>query len=269
MRIALLSDIHGNLIALDAVLDDIQQQGGVDEFGVLGDIAAIGPQPIAVLERLQELPSVRYVRGNTDRYLTTGERPSPSHSDVLNNLSLLPVLVEVAKSFCWTQGAITSKGWLPFLDALPLEQRTTLPNGARLLAVHAAPGRDDGDGVDPDSPPEVLAHLFANCQADLVFVGHTHWPANLRIGAVQVVNLGSVSNPRIPSLHASYVMLEGNSQGYKVKHRFVPYDREAVIHELHAVRHPTIDYIMGYMRGNHIVKRWGEPVVSGDDKMTG
>jgi hypothetical protein len=77
MRIALLSDIHGNPIALDAVLDDVQDQGGVDAHWELGDLAAIGYDPVGVLERLVALPNVQFARGNTDRYLVTGERPPP------------------------------------------------------------------------------------------------------------------------------------------------------------------------------------------------
>ena len=67
MRIALLSDIHGNSVALDAVLRDVQAQGNADEYWILGDLVAIGPDPIGVLERLSELEEAFYVRGNTDR----------------------------------------------------------------------------------------------------------------------------------------------------------------------------------------------------------
>src|SRR4051812_19555675 len=78
MRIALMSDIHGNSIALDAVLADIAHAGGVDEHWVLGDIVALGPDPIGVLERIVALPELSVLRGNTDRYVVTGDRPSPS-----------------------------------------------------------------------------------------------------------------------------------------------------------------------------------------------
>ena len=67
IRIALLSDIHGNHIALEAVLDDARAVG-VDQFWILGDFAAIGPEPLAVLDRIAELKHVKWVRGNTDRY---------------------------------------------------------------------------------------------------------------------------------------------------------------------------------------------------------
>src|SRR5919109_4209325 len=81
MRIALLSDIHGNSIALEAVLTDIERHGGVDAYWVLGDIVALGHDPIGVLERLAGVPNTRYTRGNTDRYVVTGDRPPPTPTD--------------------------------------------------------------------------------------------------------------------------------------------------------------------------------------------
>lgn len=259
-RMALLSDIHGNPIALDAVLADIQSQGGVDEYWILGDLVAIGPQPIQVLEQLDQLPNKRLVRGNTDRYVTNGDRPYPSHTDVLADHSLLPRLIEVTNSFSWTQGFVTSHGWLLFLDALPLEERTVLPDGTRLLGVHASPGNDDGPGIHPELDEADLVAALAGCEADLICVGHTHWPMNIRVGDIHMINLGSVSNPRIPSLGASYVILEADQTGYRVQHRQVDYDREAVIALLHQVRHPARDFNAGFMRGDH-VPPWDEPDV--------
>ena len=58
MRIALLSDVHGNLITLEAVLKDIEANGGVDGYWVLGDLAALGYDPVGTLERLSKLPGV-------------------------------------------------------------------------------------------------------------------------------------------------------------------------------------------------------------------
>lgn len=260
IRIALLSDIHGNPIALEAVLADIQAQGGVDEYWILGDLAAIGPQPIQVLERLDQLPHKRFVRGNTDRYVTDGDRPYPSPADVLADHNLLPRLIEVTNSFSWTRGFVTAHGWLPFLEALPLEQRLVLPDGARLLGVHASPGTDDGQGIHPKLAEADLSAMLSGCDADLVCVGHTHWPMNIHVGDIHVINLGSVSNPRIPSLNASYALLEAGQTDYHLQHRQVAYDREAVITLLRDVRHPTFDFNASFMRGEH-VPPWEAPDV--------
>src|SRR4051812_38545103 len=110
MKIALLSDIHGNAIALDAVLADIHARGGVEQYWVLGDLVALGPDPVAVLNRVTALPNVHFVRGNTDRYVVSADRPPPSLADVTADPSLLPIVVEIAGTFAWTQGAITAAG---------------------------------------------------------------------------------------------------------------------------------------------------------------
>ena len=80
MRLAVFSDVHGNLVALEAVLADIEAQGGVDGYWGLGDLAALGPEPVAVLERLAQLPNACFTRRNTERYVVTGQRPS--HGDI-------------------------------------------------------------------------------------------------------------------------------------------------------------------------------------------
>lgn len=258
MRIALLSDIHGNAIALDAVLADIEAQGSVDEYWALGDLVALGPQPVAVLERLSGLAKVKFTCGNTDIYIATGERPPPFSADVVADVKQLPIFEEVAQTMAWTQGALAVTGWLPFLDALPLEQRLTLPDGARLLGVHASPGQASGPGIRPDYPQQEVEARVAGCEADLLCVGHTHWPMNVQLGATHVVNLGSVSNPQTPDLCAWYALLAADAGGYRITHRQVAYDRTAVIQALQDVRHPAQGFIVRYMQGAY-VRDWPLP----------
>jgi predicted phosphodiesterase len=249
MRVALLSDIHGNSIALDAVFDDVEAQGGVDAYWVLGDLAAIGPDPVGVLDRLASLSQALYIRGNTDRYLTTGERPKPSPEDCRTDPALWPTRVEVASSLSWTQGAISATGWGTWLAGLPLDSRTTLQDGTRVLCVHASPGWDDGQGVHPGVDIETLRSYVAEGEADLIFVGHTHWPMDVHVDGTHIVNVGSVSNAFAPDLRASYIMLQADGAGYELEHRRVAYDRGAVIAELSRVNHPAAEYIARFMRG--------------------
>ncbi len=251
MRIALFSDIHGNTIALDAVLADIARHGGADAYCVLGDLVAIGPDPVGVLERLADLPNSYYVRGNTDRYTTTDDRPFPTLADAATEPRLLPLVVQVAESFAWTRGAVAAAGWLPWLSALPSEQRLALPDGARLLGVHAAPGTDDGDGINPDQSDDELHALLASCGAEIVCVGHTHWPVDRSVAGMRAVNLGSVSNSFPPDLRASYVLLDADANSYRLRHLRADYDREAVIELARRVGHPGADYIAGFLRGAH------------------
>lgn len=261
VRIALLADIHGNCVALDAVLADIEQRGGVDAYWVLGDLMALGPQPEAVLERLKGLGSVVFVRGNADRYVTTADKPRPALSEVQADMGLLPVYAEITASFGWTRGAVAVSGWLPFLDALPLRHNCVLLDGTTVLAVHASPGTDDEPGIRLDLTPEGLGQLFEGCAAELVIVGHTHWPTDIYVGQIHVVNPGSVSNPVIPGLWASYAILETTSRSYQVQHYKVDYDRAAVIRLLQKVRHPAEAFISGFFQGKFIREEWGMPAV--------
>src|SRR2546423_8975137 len=96
MRLAILSDIHGNPLALDAVLADIHSQGEVDAYWVLGDFTALGYDPITPLEKVTALPHASFTRGNTDRYVVTGDLPL-SQQQVREDLDLLPQAIEAAQ----------------------------------------------------------------------------------------------------------------------------------------------------------------------------
>jgi predicted phosphodiesterase len=243
MRLALISDIHGNTIALDAVLRDIENKGGVDELWVLGDLAALGPDPIGVLDRLAERPNTRFLRGNTDRYVTQGDRPPPTPEQVLEKPELMPTLLEINRSFAWTQGALAVTGWLDWMKALQVELETRLPDGTRLLGVHASPGTDDGAGfASKDNDGEIIGRLM-DTKADLVCTGHTHDAVDRKVGRWHIVNLGSVSNQLGPDKRASYVLLHAGEDTYQVEHRLVEYDTQAVISRLEKIDHPGINFI--------------------------
>jgi putative phosphoesterase len=250
MRIALLSDVHGNAVALDAVLADARA-AGAEQLWVVGDLAAIGPEPAAVLERLAEgeLGHVVATRGNTDRYVVSGEGPPPHLATVRRDPELIATYAAVAASFAWTRGYVTGRGWLDWLARLPLEHRFTTPSGVRLLAVHAAPGTDDGEGVHPGRSDAELAALVADADADVVLVGHTHEPMARRVGGRVVVNLGSVSNPLGPDLRASWVLLEVTAAGVELEHRRVAYDHGAFVDTVHRSRHPAAEFILSHWRG--------------------
>jgi hypothetical protein len=160
MRLAILSDIHGNPLALDAVLADIQSQGQVDAYWMLGDFAALGYDPVTPLEKMTALPHARFTRGNTDRYVGTQDLPVQPQK-ALQDPTLLPEVIEAVRSFSWTRGYLSAAGWLDWFTNLPLEVRLTLPDGTRVLGVHAAPGRDDGPGIQPKHSDDNLEHRLA------------------------------------------------------------------------------------------------------------
>jgi putative phosphoesterase len=250
MRIALLSDIHGNSLALDAALADIATTA-VDQYWILGDLVALGPDPAGVLQRLSTLKNAHFIRGNTDRYVVTGDRPGPFPQDVAQDSALISRFAEVSGTFAWTQGAVTTAGWLDWLAQLPLEVHKTLPDGTNCLLVHASPGTDDGPGIDKDMPDQQIQTLLNGCPADLICVGHTHQPINRKLDNWRILNPGSISNPRLPVLQASYAILDATTGGCKIEHHQADYDREQVIAQLHKINHPGAGFIINHLRGLH------------------
>lgn len=241
-------------MALENILEDAESVG-VEEYWFLGDYAAIGYDPVGVLERITKIENARFIHGNTERYLVTGELPWMRLDEAIKDLTDARTYVEVAQSFAWTTGAIGTTGWLSWFKRLPLDFRFTLPDGTRVLAVHAAPGTDDGHGISINTSDEELCALVENVEAELILVGHTHLPFDRMARNIRIINPGSVSNPFPPDLRASYAVLEADKQGYTIHHRRVDYDRDAVIRAVREVNHPASNYIERFMNGENR-KNW-------------
>lgn len=245
MRIAVFSDIHGNAIALDAVLADAASRG-VDAYWIVGDIVANGPDPVAVVDRVRSLPNVTIVRGNTDRYVLTGDlsgivpRLTPAESE-----TAIAALVAATSAHAWTRGCLTAlNGAYDWLASLPLEAREVLPDGTRALLVHAAPGRDDGPGVTAQMTDEDLTREgWRDAGADLILTGHTHQPVDRTLAACRIVNVGSVSLPATDDARAMWTQLDAAADSHTIERRFAAYDQQAVRRRVDQVHHPTPEWL--------------------------
>ena len=231
MQAAVISDVHGNVVALEAVLADAQAVG-VEAYWCLGDLAAHGPHPAEAVARVRALPGLRCVRGNTDRYAVTGDL-----SGILPPIGDPVVLTEAHASFAWTRDRLADGGHVGWVASLSTEERFTLCDGTRVLLVHASPGRDDGPGLDPRRDAAALS------ATDLVLVGHTHEPADQVIGDCRAVNPGLVSLPRPPDGLARWALVEATPGGVTVEHRTSAYDLDAVIDDLVTAGHPSATWL--------------------------
>ena len=249
MRIAILADIHGNPIALDAVLADIERRGGVDGYWILGDLCAIGFDPAGVLDRLSALPNARFVRGNADRYVTSGDLPEPTFEQVRENPDLIPLLAEVVGSFNWTKGYLAGRGWLDWLADLPTEQRITLPDGTRVLLIHSTLTSDTGRGLNPSLSDEDVRAEIASCDANLICVGHFHLPMDRRLDGLRVINPGPVSNNFALDLRACYALLTADENGHTIQFRRVKYDLQVAITAMQRTRNPGAAFSIRFLEG--------------------
>lgn len=171
MRIALISDIHANLVALNIALADIARRGA-DQIVCLGDIADLGPQPAATLARLQDLGCV-CVQGNHD----------PFDAQFAG--------LEAVVAWCEKQ---LSPSQLEFLATLPATHSLQLAPGVQLLCVHGSPYSYDAQFIQTTTDDELRAWDLGKDVVAAV-AGHTHVQLMRRVDSKTYVNVGSVGAP--------------------------------------------------------------------------
>lgn len=193
MRVALISDLHGNLTALETVLDELARERP-DRVLCLGDVAATGPQPRETVERLREI-GCPVVMGNADDELL---RPIPDAEDEEGRR-----FVEIDR-WCAEQLALEHLGYLRgFRPTVEL----SLGSGRTLLGFHGSP-RSFDDAVVATTPEGELARMLSGHEAAVMAGGHTHEQFVRRHGKTTVLNPGSVGlNP--PVAEYALVDLEG------------------------------------------------------------
>lgn len=234
IKLAVLADVHGNSIALRAVLSDLQMQGGADHIISLGDLAVYGPDSTDVLNVIHDHEPIFHVCGNTDRYLVQGLYPANTTGQDWQSLLLA--------SFPWTAAQLGKNG-LRFLASLPPQQLLRFTEDHTILAVHGSPLSDE-DNILPDTPDSKLASMLGEQSCDLMLCAHTHVPLARMVRGRLVVNVGSVGIPFDGDPRASYAMVFLQPKGgYRIEFRRVPYDIDAVVAQLHDFGHPAAELI--------------------------
>ncbi len=215
MKIAVLSDIHGNYQALEAVVKDIKAQN-CEKVLCLGDIAMAGPEPSLVIDFVQKQTNWTVIQGNTDKMIT-------EYSDSLYETlkSVFPVMAEALKD----DVSIIEKDKIEYLRNLPI-QKSLVIEGVKVLLVHGSPRRNNED-ILPDMPLEKVEEMVQGVQADLIFCGHTHIPCGYQTNNKKtIVNTGSVGRPMSGDPRACYVIANFKDGGFTIEHRLVDYDKE-------------------------------------------
>ena len=216
MKLAVLADIHANLPALHAVLDNIDAWRP-DAVVVAGDIVNRGPRPVECLRLMldrQRTAGWRVVLGNHEEYVLHQARPDAARSGPQ---------FDIFQSSYWTWQRLN--GHVHDLEAMPFQQSLVSPDGSEARVTHASM-RGTRDGIFPETPDDVLRLQVGRPHAPLFVVGHTHWPLVRRVNGTLVVNVGAVGMPFDGDPRASYGQLTWQRGGWQAGIMRVPYDRQ-------------------------------------------
>ena len=217
MKVAVISDIHGNMQALDAVLNDIKAEK-CEKIFCLGDLAMAGPEPVKAIEsikKLYEVGKLELIQGNTDEMIAYPEICIP----------LVKEKAPIMGNALENDVELISDDLREFLKNLP-KQKELEVEGVKILLVHGSPRKND-ENISPDLPLEKIEEMLEGVSADIIFCGHTHIPCGYQTNTKQtVVNDGSVGRPFTPEPKACYAIAEFLNGNVSVKHKFVEYDNK-------------------------------------------
>jgi putative phosphoesterase len=190
VRVAALYDIHGNLPALEAVLEELDP--AAPDVVVIGGDVAFGPFPKETVARLHAVESAVLIRGNADREVAD---PANAHLDGW-----------VAEVNQWCADQLDEKQ-REFLRTLPATTTTNIDSLGDVLFCHATPDSDE-DILTPLTPEEELYELLGHCPQRVIVCGHTHTQFDRRVADKRVVNAGSVGLPYEDAPGAYWALLD-------------------------------------------------------------
>ncbi len=235
MKIAVISDIHANLHALTAVINDFEKRG-VDKVFALGDYVMAGSQPLETLKFILTQPW-EMILGNTDKLVT-----DYSEETYQNVKTAFPVMGEALK---YDMSVLPQK-YIDFLKSLPAEKIVKI-EGIKIHLVHGSPRRNN-ENIYPDLRPETVEEMTADSDADLILCGHTHMPCGYQLNNKKtVVNVGSVGRSMTPDATPCYAILEIENGEFTVEHHFVDYEREIVAEIIRSHRFEGAEKLAGML----------------------
>ncbi len=212
-HLAVLSDIHGNLPALEAVMTDMAQFE-IDRVIVAGDIINWGPQSAEVIEIVTR-EGWAVIRGNNEFYLLNYNTPrQPAH---WVDYSLLP----------WLYGQLKGR-WHNLIATWPDELSLQFPDAPPIRVFHASPA-DHWRGIHPLMSDAEIAAKLENVTEPVAIGAHTHLGMNRQVGRWQMLNPGSVGVPLDGLGGASYMLLRGDASGWQPTFRRVPFATAPVL----------------------------------------
>lgn len=277
MQLACFSDTHGNLIALQAAMEDYRTvcPDGADVIWMLGDVAAMGARPAECVRVFMEManeakaasdtakavveaggnptarpkPQFRLVRGNTDRYLTTGAREGEEKP--AENAEALKKMLESSRrqdeALRWGVEHLSFAEY-EFLARAQGECDLYVPGFGTVIGYHGTPGNDEGR-LEPDTPDEEAADALLDREGRLGIGAHIHKQMDRQLPrGWRAVNIGSIGYSYDKPGFAEWGLFTFADGTVTVDLRAVPFDVEAAIADLHTVGFPVADKMIKRLR---------------------
>ena len=226
-RVAVVTDVHGNAVALTAVLGRIESLG-IEQIYCGGDLVGYGPHPNEVCRDIEER-GIPTIYGNYDYAIGRGLEDCGCAYVSQHDRDLGQQSVE------WTL-AHTDERSKAFMRGLPFDLRFEL-GGKRVRLVHGSP-RKVNEYLFEDKPARTFERIAAGADCDVLVFGHTHKPWVAEFGGVLFVNCGSVGKPKDGDPRAAFAVLEAGGGDTEVTIERVDYDAESVAREVAAAGLP-------------------------------
>lgn len=237
MRLAIISDVHGNLTALEAVVSDLKQQKPDLVFHG-GDLATAGCNPSEVIDCIQDAGWAG-VLGNTDEMLWDDS----GISAIAASAPALKTLLSALEEFASTTTSMIGEKRIQWLKQLPPELRHE-----DTVLLHASPGNLWKAPMNT-ADDAVLAETYSSLNAKIVVYCHIHLPFIRKVGPMTICNCGSVGSPYDGDPRASYLMIDDGQPAI----RRVEYDMEKEVARLMASDYPQKEWIARLRRSGSYV----------------
>jgi putative phosphoesterase len=238
MKVALVGDIHANLPALEAVLDDAGRQGARSVWN-LGDFVGYGPMPDEVVRRMRDVAAVSII-GNYDLNVLA----FPAKDDKWQTKKTPQKYL--AFRWAWENLSAESREYLRSLD----RQARLEVCGFRVLLTHGSPA-DDEEHLRPSTAAQRLGELARMTDADVVLCGHSHEAMDRDAGGVRFINPGSVGRPEGSDPRAAYAVLDFQAGALDVRLCRVEYDVDRTVAALRDRKLPE-EFVQVFVQGRNL-----------------